>query len=363
MSEYRGLSLPFEHDYNALLDNLRRKGTPNRVHFMELFHDAEIADAVIEKFGLEAKLDKNDPNFAYRRQIELCRFAGFDHFSANMFGCDFQLKNALVEDTADMKRTGGRTYMEEHEGPITNWEQFEKYPWPDPNKPEATKVIEWYQKNLPQDMCIATHTGHFCELLCWLLGYETLCLALYDNRELVQAIADKVLEFHIAEVKRALQYDRVKILWGSDDMGFRGGLLFSPDDMRHFVLKGHKILAKMAHDAGRLYLLHSCGKLDDIYDDLADDVKLDAKHSFEDTIEDCRDAKKTWGRKMAMIGGMDVHFMCTADKQAIRARVRDTLDKCQPGGGYCLGTGNTVANYIPVENYLTMIDEGRLWGR
>jgi uroporphyrinogen decarboxylase len=30
-----------------------------------------------------------------------------------------------------------------------------------------------------------------------------------------------------------------------------------------------------------------------------------------------------------------------------------------PGGGYCLGTGNTVANYIPLESYFAMLDEGR----
>lgn len=30
-----------------------------------------------------------------------------------------------------------------------------------------------------------------------------------------------------------------------------------------------------------------------------------------------------------------------------------------PGGGYCLGTGNSVANHIPTENYLAMLDEGR----
>jgi uroporphyrinogen decarboxylase len=39
--------------------------------------------------------------------------------------------------------------------------------------------------------------------------------------------------------------------------------------------------------------------------------------------------------------------------------VRDTLSVCQPGGGYLLGTGNTVANYIPIENFLAMLDEGR----
>jgi hypothetical protein len=29
------------------------------------------------------------------------------------------------------------------------------------------------------------------------------------------------------------------------------------------------------------------------------------------------------------------------------------------GKGYCLGTRNTVANYMPVDNYLAMLDEGR----
>ena len=42
--------------------------------------------------------------------------------------------------------------------------------------------------------------------------------------------------------------------------------------------------------------------------------------------------------------------------------MRHTLDLCMPGGGYCLGTGNSVANYIPLDNYLAMLDEGRRWG-
>lgn len=359
MNEYKGLQRPHKPDWQALFDNISRKGTPKRVHHIELFHDGETADAIVERFDLAKGLDRNDPHFKKRQYIAMQRFLGFDHCSANLLGVDWMLKWDTTPDAA--RATGQRLYINEHTGPITNWEQFEKFPWPDPNKPEATADIEWYQENLPDDMCLISHTGHFAELLCWLMGYETLCLALYDNRPLVEALAVKILEFHAAEVKRVLQFDRIKALWGSDDMGFRGGLLISPDDMRKLVLGGHKKLAQMAHDAGRLYLLHSCGKLDDIIPDLIDDVKLDAKHSFEDTIEDCRDAKKTWGQKMAMLGGIDVDFLCRSDEAAIRARVRDTLDKCLPGGGYCLGTGNSVANYIPLENYLAMVDEGRLY--
>jgi len=35
------------------------------------------------------------------------------------------------------------------------------------------------------------------------------------------------------------------------------------------------------------------------------------------------------------------------------------LEKCLPGGGYCLGSGNSLANYIPFDNYVAMLDEGR----
>jgi len=56
---------------------------------------------------------------------------------------------------------------------------------------------------------------------------------------------------------------------------------------------------------------------------------------------------------------VDVDFLCRADESQIRQRVDDILERCLPGGGYFLGTGNTVANYIPIENYLIMLDEGR----
>ena len=115
----------------------------------------------------------------------------------------------------------------------------------------------------------------------------------------------------------------------------------------------------MSHAAGRPYILHSCGNLNAIYEDLIEDVKIDGKHSFEDTIEDVRDLKSTLGQRIALLGGIDVDFLCRADEATIRARVRDTLDICMPGGGYCLGTGNSVANYIPLDHYLAMLDEGR----
>jgi uroporphyrinogen decarboxylase len=45
----------------------------------------------------------------------------------------------------------------------------------------------------------------------------------------------------------------------------------------------------------------------------------------------------------------------------VRAYVRRVLDECGPGGGYVLGSGNSVANYVPVRNFVAMVQEGHRW--
>jgi uroporphyrinogen decarboxylase len=350
-------------DWEALERCIARQGTPERVHNIELFLDPEVQEAVCQRFDLTRDLDISDPYFAQKRQITIQRFLGYDYVRMGVEDHVMPLRYDNAEDTAGLRRSEGREYVNEHKGPITNWEEFERYPWPDPHK-ASTRSLEWYEKNLPDDMCVVGSGGfaHFAEYLTWLMGYETLCIALYEQRELVAAIAQRLVDMYDVLIDRILEFSRVKIIWGSDDMGFRTGLLVSPDDLREFVLPGHKLMADRSHAAGRPYLLHCCGKIDLIMDDLINDIGIDAKHSFEDTIESVVDAKRLYGDRIALLGGIDLDFLCRASEDEIRARVHSTLEQCMPGGGYCLGTGNSVANYIPLDNYLIMLDEGRRFG-
>lgn len=353
-------SRTIEPNWKGFMKNLRREGTPERVYFIELFLDLEIHEAICRRFGLHEGLDPSDPFYAQRLHIKLQRFLGYDFVRVGLDALPMPLNVLRTDDTAPLTREAGRHYQNEHRGPITNWEEFEKYPWPDPTK-AGTTILDWLSENLPEDMGMILFGGfaHFCEYLTWLMGYETLCFALYDQRDLVQTISDRLLEMFTVVAERMLRYERIEVIWGSDDMGFRGGTLISPDDLREFVLPGHKKMAALSHEAGRSYILHACGNLTEIMEDLIDDVKIDGKHSFEDTIEQVTDAKKRYGDRIALLGGIDVDFLCRADEQQVRRRVRETLEVCLPGGGYCLGTGNSVANYIPVDNYLAMLDEGR----
>lgn len=91
---------------------------------------------------------------------------------------------------------------------------------------------------------------------------------------------------------------------------------------------------------------------------MEDIIGFDAKHSFEDVIEPVTAARRGWGERIALPGGVDVDFLCRSSEGEIRGYVRRVLRECAPGGGYTLGTGNSVANCIPVRNFLTMLEEG-----
>lgn len=351
-------------NWEGLLRCLRREGTPERTYFIELLIDDEIKAAVAERFELMTGIGPDDPRYLLQREIRVQRFLGYDYVRCGIDDVGVTTARLKAADTADMARAGGRQYIDEHRGPITTWPEFEAYPWPD-TRNYTTRNLEWLQENLPEDMCIigSGGFGKFTENLLALMGYETLCYSLFDQPELVAAISRRLLEINTVVLRRMLEFDRVKVVWGADDMGFRTGTLLRPCDLRELSLPGHRAMVETAHAAGRPYLLHSCGKLDAVLDDLVNDVHIDGLHSFEDAIRTVEATKAQYGRQIAVLGGMDVDFLCRADEAAIRRRTRCTLEACHAGGGFCLGSGNSVANYVPLDNYLAMLDEGRRFGR
>jgi uroporphyrinogen decarboxylase len=128
--------------------------------------------------------------------------------------------------------------------------------------------------------------------------------------------------------------------------------------LRRWVFPVYRKMAEIAHSRDSLYLLHSCGDIHLIMDEIIDYIKIDAKHSFEDTYLPVTEAKRLYGDRIALIGGVDMDMLARGTPSQLRKYVSHVLKACKPGGGYLLGSGNTVANYVPLENYLTMLDVG-----
>ena len=126
----------------------------------------------------------------------------------------------------------------------------------------------------------------------------------------------------------------------------------------------YKKMVAEAHKAGKPFILHSCGNLDEVYEDLIEDVGIDAKHSFEDVILPVGEFKQRYGSRVTPLGGLDVDVICRSGEGELRAYTRRMIEECFADGHWALGTGNSLTDYMPVENYIAVLEEGmRVAGR
>jgi uroporphyrinogen decarboxylase len=253
--------------------------------------------------------------------------------------------------------TKPRLWVDEHQGVIRNWEDFERYPWPNAERMDFFR-FEYLNEHLPEGMgLISAHGAGIFECLSWLMSYEGLCFALYDNPDLVQAVADKIGELMTDFYRHLLTLDRLIAVLQGDDMGFRTHTLIRPEDLRKYVLPWHKRIAEMVHQRGIPYFLHSCGNIVRILDDLISDVKIDGKHSFEDAVLPVHEFQALYGDRIATLGGLDINILALSSPEEVRRKTRWLIETCGSRGRYAIGSGNSIPNYVPVSNYLAMVDE------
>ena len=169
--------------------------------------------------------------------------------------------------------------------------------------------------------------------------------------EIFDAVGSRLLRFY----ELVAPVETIGACIVNDDWGFKNQTMFSPDMLRRWVFPWHKKMAAAIHQAGKPAILHSCGQLQNVMDDIIDDMDYDAKHSFEDQITPVEDALDRWGSRIAILGGIDVDFLARSTPGAIIMRAKALLERGATEGGYALGSGNSIPDYIPDENYLAMI--------
>ena len=350
-------------DWREFIKAVTTSYEPNRPRMVEYLMNPPIQKAIMQLLGrpwVEGTGLVHDGDQSATAAMEQQK-AYWDNFIAmwHHLGYDFVRLELSMNFVRPVREGGdqGRAYAETAKGPIQSWEEFEKYPWPNPSDADFFPY-EYVNSHLPQGMgMISCHAAGPLEWLDMLMGYEFLCIALYEQPDLVAAVAGKIQELVSQYIGRLLQFENLIAYFQGDDMGFRTSTLIGPDQLRKYTLPIHKHYVEMVHKRGIPYFLHSCGQITDVMDDLIDDVKIDAKHSVEDAIFPVQEWKKRYGHRIGILGGVDIDKLARWSPADLRKYVRKIIDDCAPGGHFALGSGNSIPDYIPVENYLTMLDE------
>ncbi len=189
------------------------------------------------------------------------------------------------------------------------------------------------------------------------MSFEGLCTLLYEDPHLVKATADRLGELMTDFYRQIVSLDNLIAVFPGDDMGYRSATLISPNDLRKLILPWHRKFAAIAHEKKLPYFLHSCGNVIAIMDDLMNDVGIDGKHSFEDAIIPVQEFQSLYEKRLAILGGLDINILSGSLPVDVRAHTRFLVETCGARGRYAIGSGNSVPSYVPVENYLAMIDE------
>lgn len=350
-----------EPDFDRFIHVLLGRACPRRVPLVELGMDHEIQEILFERFFGEARLPHTPETRerCFAQHVELYYRLGYDYVPVwPEWPGHPPSRSRSARDTAPIADKD-RVWVEEGRGLITDRASMERFPWDRIHGEHGP--LELCAPRLPDGMKCTVGCTVFEHVLERLLGYEGLFYLLHDDEELVGEVfrrwGEKVYEAYAAVIR----HEEVGALFHADDLGFKTSTLVSPEVLRHHVLPWFKKFAELAHGAGKPFFYHCCGNVyrNGVMDLLVEEVGIDGFHSFEDVILPVTEFKARYGDRVAALGGVDMDKLSRLGEGELRAYVRAILKRCMPGGRFALGAGNTVADYVPVKNYLVMLDEAR----
>lgn len=318
-------------------------GEPDYVPLVEL----GIARAIKEKF-LGNKI------CSLKEETEFWVQAGYDYV---------KIQPSIDMNPAKIKlNVSAGPWASEHKGVISSWQDFESYVWPKPEDVDYSN-FEKISKYLPDSMGVIGQYGDIFTMVWEFMGFETFAMMLYDDIELIEALFEKIGTIIFNLFENMITFDCVKAIWYSDDIAYDNGPMVSPVIIRKYLFPWMKKIGDLADKHSLPYLYHSDGKLWDFIDDIIA-CGVNALHPIEPKAMDIVEVKEKVKGKLCVIGNIDLSYTLTrGTPKETEGEVKEKIRKLAPGGGYCLGSGNSIPEYVRIENFVAMIEAAKRYGK
>ncbi len=244
-------------------------------------------------------------------------------------------------------------------GAITSEADFERYEWPDPEETDLS-LLDKVQPLLPEGMRAAANIGKIFTGVWQLMGFTFFCEALRDNPRLVERMFERVTAIQTRLTERVIAHPAVGAVLHADDLAYFSGPMVNPEVYRRYVFPAYKKMGEMCRERGVLYLFHSDGQMKDLIGDIVD-CGFVGLHPIEPKPMDAVTVKAKWGKKICLLGHIDVDLLARGTPKEVREQTRRNLDLLARDGGYCPGSGNSVPDYVPLRNFVAMVEAIQEW--
>lgn len=235
---------------------------------------------------------------------------------------------------------------------IKTRDDFEKFPW------EAAATLDFdafyaVENILPDKMKVIAISGKIFTLTWMMMGFNHFATSLIMDEDLVSDVFKQVAAIQIKGLEQILSMDHVAAVWVVDDLAFGTGPMISPQTYRNHLFPWYRKMAKRCHEKGRLFFMHSDGDLTSLMEDLID-IGVDLIQPIDPTCMDIVKVKQQFGDRISIAGNVSNELLRSGTTKEVANRTKELIQKLGPGGGYCLGSGNSVPDWAKFENYMAM---------
>ena len=244
--------------------------------------------------------------------------------------------------------------------PLSDWKYMEHYKWPDPDN---SGFYEGMDDKFEVSYDKYRITGIFMllfERMHSLRGFENTLTDLYMERENIENLADRIVDFNISIIKNiSLKFPGcIHGFSFSDDWGTERALFINPKLWREFFKPRYKKIFDACREAGWHIWMHSCGKVNDIIGDLIE-IGLDAVNIQQPAVLGIEEIGRKFAGQLCFESLCDIQkTLPFKDDDEIREEVKLLL-KCwgTENGGFILSDyGDGEAIGVPIEKKKVMFD-------
>jgi len=329
-----------EPDFSRVLKTVMRTGLPDRIPIMEFFASGEFKVETMKADVYTPELD-----------VKFWQLMGLDYVPLYLYW------GMALRSAREMRGISSQTQFnaqEQNQGLIRDMNDIEAMGWPTATMQDWA-FFDQIGKYLPDGMKMIAAGGYIFAEAWMLMGFDEFCYALYERPEVPEAIMQRLGEFRYQTVLQVIDHPNLGAFWFDDDIAYQTGTMVPPDFLRKNLFPWMRKIADLCKSRGIPFIYHSDGNLKQVIPDLID-LGVNAIQPVEPLAMDAVEIKKEFGGRLSLIGNVELDTLVRGSKPEIEKLVIETIGKLGPGGGYGLGSSNTIPAWASLENYLHFRD-------
>ncbi len=207
------------------------------------------------------------------------------------------------------------------------------------------------RRHLAEDrVLVASIPGGFDEPR-QLMGEEALCIAYYEQPELIHDMLQTIGETAFRVLERVTDRVPVDMLFVHEDMAGKSGPLAGPVQIREFIAPYYRRIWDLVQDRGaRLFDQDSDGNMNPVIDAFLE-AGINCMHPMEPAAAmDIVNVRKRYGNRLAFYGGLDKHVL-RRSRAEILAELETKIPPMLATGGCVLALDHRIPNGTPLAHY------------